>query len=429
MTVITLPFKTSKLQKEVFEDTKEKFVIVTKGRRVGATQGGAQAYIKYALIDKIPYMLWGDTIQTNINRYFDRYFHPILKNGIDYHWNRTEKVLKIYGSTIDFRSAEKPYNWEGYGYHKIFLNEAGIILANDYLFDNAVLPMMMDFPDSQLIAAGVPKGKVNKEGNIHKFFYLYEKAKLKEPGYKCLEYSSYDSPFLRKEDIEMLEHQFAKGLMRDQEIYGKFVDATDRPFFYSFDRAKYVKEFELNPLLPLIYSFDFNKEPMTCIVGQRMNAFTIAVRYANKIDIGSTPEMCELLQAQNTLWGRNIFITGDATGRNRTPLERGNVNHWLKIKSYFNLSDSRFNIRKANPSHINSRLLCNSVVQNMNVMIHPECDELTNDIIYANVDQQGEIIKSQILGRHFFDCFRYLLDSEFPDFLKNPRRYIKMKVA
>ncbi|HDY86897.1 MAG TPA: hypothetical protein ENH82_02140 [bacterium] len=425
---IGINFKTSIPQREMFSQ-KEKYVTVTKGRRLGATQGGAQKFIKFAAVDKIPHMLWGDTIQSNINKYFDRYFYPILKQGIDFHYHRTEKTLKIYETIIDFRSAEKPYNWEGFGYHKIFLNEAGIILANDYLYDNAVLPMMLDFPQSQLIAAGVPKGKVNKLGLPHKFYSLYEKAKMGEPNHKLLEYSSYDSPFLRTRDIEELELQFASGLMRDQEIYGKFVDATDRPFFYSFEREKYVKEFELNPMLPLIYSFDFNKEPMTCIVGQRMNAFIIAVRYANKIDIGSTPEMCEMLHAQNTTWGRNLFITGDATGRNRTPLERGEVNHYLKIKSYFNLSDSRFNVRKANPSHINSRLLCNSVMQNMNVMIHPDCEGLINDIIYANVDQQGEIIKSQILGRHFFDCFRYLLDSEFPDFLKNPRRYIKMKVA
>ena len=429
MEQVNLDLEYSELQDEIFFKSPEKFVVVRKGRRVGVTQGGAQAFIDYAL-DKVPYMLWGDTIQSNINKYFDRYFYPILKKGIDYHWNRTEKTLKIYGSTIDFRSAEKPYNWEGFGYHKIFLNEAGIILANDYLYDNAVLPMMMDFPDSQLIAAGVPKGKINKLGNPHRFYTLYERAKLKEPGYKCLEYTSYDSPFLFKEDIEMLEHQFAEGLMRDQEIYGKFVDATDRPFLYSFSREKYIKEFDLNPFLPLVYSFDFNVEPMVCIVAQRINAFTVGIRYANQLKVGSTPEMCDFLMAQNPSWGRNLIITGDATGRNRQSIERGNVDHYYKIKNFFNLPDSKMKPRKANPSHINSRLLCNSVMQNTNVMIHPECNpDLVNDLIYANVDQFGEIIKTKLQGRHFFDCFRYLLHHEYPDFIKNPKRYMKMKVA
>ena len=408
---------------------KEKYVTVTKGRRLGATQGGAQAFIKFALKEKIPYMLWGDTIQSNINKYFDRYFYPILKKGVDFHYHRTEKTLKIYETLIDFRSAEKPYNWEGFGYHKIFLNEAGIILANDYLYDNAVLPMMLDFPSSQLIAAGVPKGKVNKLGLPHKFYSLYEKAKMGEPNHKLLEYSSYDSPFLRKQDIEELELQFASGLMRDQEIYGKFVDATDRPFLYSFEREKYVKEFDLNPMLPLIYSYDFNKDPMTAIVGQRLDFWTIGIRYANRIDAGSTPEMCEMLQAQNPGWGRNLHIAGDATGRNRTPLERGNVNHWKKIQQYFNLPDSGMHVRPANISHKNSRLLCNSILQNFNFIVHPDCGELVNDLVYTNVDEFGEIIKTQLLGRHFFDCFRYLIDSEFPDFFDNPRRYLKMKVA
>ncbi len=426
---IPLPFKTSVPQREMFSQ-KEKYVTVTKGRRLGATQGGAQAFIKFALKEKVPYMLWGDTIQSNINKYFDRYFHPILKKGVDFHYHRTEKTLKIYETIIDFRSAEKPYNWEGFGYHKIFLNEAGIILANDYLYDNAVLPMMLDFPSSQLIAAGVPKGKVNKLGLPHKFYSLYEKAKMGEKNHKLLEYSSYDSPFLRTQDIEELELQFASGLMRDQEIYGKFVDATDRPFLYSFAREKFEKEFELNPFLPLIYSFDFGVEPMVCIVAQRIDAFTVGIRYANQLKIGSTPEMCDFLKAQSPSWGRNLMITGDASGRNRQSIERGNVDHYYKIKNYFNLPDSKMEVRKANISHINSRLLCNSVMQNMTVMIHPECNaDLCNDLIYTQVDQFGEIIKTKLQGRHFFDCFRYLLDHEFPDFLRNPRRYLKMKVA
>ena len=55
---------------------------------------------------------------------------------------------------------------------KIFLNEAGIILKNNYLYTNTILPMLMDYPDSQLIAAGVPKGKIKKDGTEHIFYTL-----------------------------------------------------------------------------------------------------------------------------------------------------------------------------------------------------------------------------------------------------------------
>jgi hypothetical protein len=98
-----------------------------KGRRLGATQGAAAAMIEYMLEGHS--ILWGDTIATNINRYIERYFEPILKrNKIPYDWRKTAKSLHVGTGYIDFRSADKPENWEGFGYRTVFLNEAGIIL-------------------------------------------------------------------------------------------------------------------------------------------------------------------------------------------------------------------------------------------------------------------------------------------------------------
>ena len=38
----------------------------------------------------------------------------------------------------DFRSVDRPENIEGFGYDKAFLNEAGIILRDEYLWYNAI---------------------------------------------------------------------------------------------------------------------------------------------------------------------------------------------------------------------------------------------------------------------------------------------------
>lgn len=425
---IDIELNYSEAQEEIFFNHKEKFIIVTKGRRAGITQGGAQAFIEYA-IDGTPFMLWGDTIQSNITKYYERYFQPALRElGIEnYKWNGQDKTLKILESVIDFRSAEKPKNWEGFGYRKIFLNEAGIILANDYLFDNAVLPMMMDFSDSQLIAAGVPKGKFNKEDGVHKFYELYQKASKGEENYSLTELTSYDNPFLNAEDIEELELQFSVGLMRDQEIYGKFIDVTEKPFLYSFDEKKHkvpgVAEL-LNPHLPIRFSFDFNKDPMTCIVGQRASLNHLIVVDAILMSNGSTPEVCEQLIAKYPGWSESWEITGDATGRNRTPLERGDINHYKIIKRMLRLRDNQIFVRKANISHNNSRILCNSILQNT-IM---ECDEdidplFIKDLQLARVDDRGKIVKTVSEGNHYLDCWRYLIDSEYPDFISNARKY------
>jgi len=218
-------------QEKIFFDypSDAKFQIVTKGRRFGATKGAANAFIEWACEGQ--HLLWGDTINSNIDRYIERYFLPVLKGtGLRHQYRKQQKQLNIENGYIDFRSADRPENWEGFGYDKIFLNEAGIILKNKYLYTNAVLPMLMDSPDSLLIAAGVPKGYRTKDGEEHPFYTLYKNAKNNQSGYVCHEFTSYDNPFLTKEDVKALQDEIGRMSqpMVDQEIYGKFVEGVNK---------------------------------------------------------------------------------------------------------------------------------------------------------------------------------------------------------
>lgn len=222
-------------QLEVFYNTTTKFNIIPAGRRSGKTQGAERcAVINTAKGDKI---LWVDTINSNIDRYYERYFLPDIKaNELDYSWNAQKKILKIESGYIDFRSADRPESIEGFGYDKIYLNEAGIILNNDYLFINSILPMLIDYEDSQLFAFGTPKGKVNKKGEDHRFWILWQKVLAKDPNYTGRQLSTYDNPILSKDNIKELEEEIGKisGEAVEQEIGGKFIDASeDKVFNYN----------------------------------------------------------------------------------------------------------------------------------------------------------------------------------------------------
>ena len=228
-TLIDLRFTYTPQQNQIFFGSDDyRFIIVPKGRRFGATQGAIQAACEWAIEGES--VLWGDTINSNIDRYFDRYARPVLKD-LDYNFNRQQKQLTFpfCKGHIDFRSADNPENWEGFGYKRVILNEAGIILKNEYLYTNAVLPMLMDYPDSRLYALGVPKGKVGKDKKRdHPFYILYKNALNKVPGYIHYDYTSYDNPFLSSDDIAMLESEIRRmnPAMVDQEINGKFVDGA-----------------------------------------------------------------------------------------------------------------------------------------------------------------------------------------------------------
>lgn len=421
-------------QEEIFfPEVFPKFTIVPKGRRAGLTKGAAFAFIEYGFNEDLSFLppgpilgLWGDTVAANIDKYIDRYFLPELsKIPGNWRWKAQDRELTIGRFKIDFRSADRPENWEGFGYHIIFLNEAGIILEDDYLFNNAVMPMLVDFPNAKLIAAGVPKGKRHKDG-MHKFYYLYQEALSdKSDRYRIIKMTGYDNPFISHEELDIIADSLDDET-KSQEIDGEFVDITEKKFIYAFRESKNVipaSSFKPNPHLPILISYDFNVEPMTATVSQQIDDWKTVLFDEIKIKVGSTEEINEVIKAKYIQWWQNINVTGDATGRNREKVKRGNINAYRQIKEDLDLLDDNMKVPNTNPAHKDSRVLCNSVVQNADFFITDNCKETINDIVNANVDEMGELIKTSKQGLHFFDNARYTIHACYPDFIKKPEKY------
>ena len=272
-------------QMEVFSGGHtEQFTVCTKGRRVGATYGAAIFCIESLLENKS--ILWVDTVQRNLNKYFDKYFLPDLKNVKPEFWSYSysQHDLKFLNTGIDFRSAERPENIEGFAYHIIILNEAGIILKGlkgRQLWYNTIYPMVLDH-HADVYFLGVPKGKKAKkdEKEVYKknttlYYELALKGGLKDseytkagtmdpddnidaevekilaenkevnddiiegilkdqykkdPRWRTLTFTSYDNPLLDKKDIQELEADVPRQT-RKQEIHGQFVDVGDEEIF------------------------------------------------------------------------------------------------------------------------------------------------------------------------------------------------------
>ncbi len=220
---IDIPIAYHPGQDEIFFKSNSKKKIVVKGRRFGLTRGVANYFIE-AMLDGISPLLWVDTINSNIDRYMERYFYPVLKHlpSSQWQWRQQKKELTIFNSQLDMRSADQPERIEGFAYKKIFLNEAGIILRNEYLWHNAISPMMLDF-NPEVIIGGTPKGK----GLFHQ---LAVKAQDKtEKGWQYFHFTSYDNPFLIKADIDELANDMPE-MVRKQEILAEFLEDTSTVF-------------------------------------------------------------------------------------------------------------------------------------------------------------------------------------------------------
>jgi hypothetical protein len=425
----------SEAQNELFfpDGPFPKYTIVRKGRRGGLTKGAANAFIEYGLGEDFHFLptgplmfLWGDTIAANIDKYVERYFLPELKKLPKYlwRWKQQERLMTIGRATIDFRSADRPENWEGFGYHLIFLNEAGIILEDDYLYNNAVLPMLIDFPNAKIIVAGAPKGKRHKGGE-HLFYTLFKKSLTDKVNYRNLHFTGYNNPFIAREEIKLIRDSMDEETEK-QEVYGEFIDLSDKKFLYSFKEAKHVipaASFKPNTHLPILISYDFNVEPMTAIVSQQINLWQSVIFDELSIKVGSVEEINELIIVKYQHWLNNLDVTGDATGRNREKVKKGNINAYRQIKDDLGITDRNLRVPSSNMALKDSRQLCNSVLTRADFYITDNCVQTIADVTSASVDGSGELVKDKENGLHFFDNYRYTIHCHYTDFISNPEKY------
>lgn len=221
MATIRLPIRNFDKQQEIF-DCQSRFVIAAKGRRFGATKGAANNFIHMAVKRQFQKGLWVDTVNANIERYVERYFiPPLLKlspEGELWKWRKQQKILQILDSYIDFRSADNPHNIEGFDYDYGFLNEAGIILQDEYLWENAIRPMLWR-DKCRVVIAGTPKGK-------NTFHELYLRGQDKDQSdYTSFRFSSFDNPYAPR-NLIMQDIQSMPQRVVDQEIYAQFLDDT-----------------------------------------------------------------------------------------------------------------------------------------------------------------------------------------------------------
>jgi predicted phage terminase large subunit-like protein len=324
-----------------FRENKEKITVVVKGRRVGIT-GSAASYTPHCLIAKKS-ILWVDTVQANIIRYFNKFFFPIYRQIKPEYWKfQTQRhELTLIDTKMDFRSSEKPDNIEGFGYHVIVLNEAGLILKGDKgrkLWFETILPMTIDY-DAEIYLIGTSKGKKAKkdEDSPKKTSLYYELAckggyddHERSPRYRTIVLSSYDNPMNTKAVIQEIEEEVPL-LVRQQEITGKFIDTSDEKVFkkewFPVVYELPTKHLWLRKIISLDTAFKKGAEnddsAGVCILETKVGYFVVDC-FAEKLEF---PELCTKTEGFYTKNNADFGIVEDkASGTSLVQTYRRNLN-------------------------------------------------------------------------------------------------------
>lgn len=356
-------------------------------------------------------------------------FKKLVPSNFVKSYNQTEQIYTfINGSQIMFMAEDyqndKDFNrFKGLEVNGFLLEQIeelqegllGIcfVRAGRWLIDKMPRPLIMANVNPTLMW---PKDKIYERYNKGTLpqDWFYEPAKIS------------DNPALFNDQIYM--HNVTAHL--DPVTKARMIDgdwsafAVDKPYFYNFSIAKHViPEYKPNRHLPILISMDFNIQPMTAIVSQEINLLKSVTFDELRINQGSVEEMCELIKSKYVHWLGNIDVTGDATGRNREKVRRGNINAYRVIKDELSLSDRQLRVRSANMAHKDSRVLCTSVLQHAEWRITENCKESIADMVNASVDEFGDLIKDNSNPQHFGDNLRYTIGAIYPEFIKSPDKY------
>lgn len=243
-----------------------------------------------------------------------------------------------------------------------------------------------------------------------------------------------DNPFATIErKAEYIRYKHKNNYRYTTWYLGKWSNKmVEDPFFFSFSEDKHVSNLvEINEWLPLLFAFDFNMDPTTCIVFQYdlPNIWVWDCVQAK----GGTKVLCDILKDEYADHPAGIEATGDNSGYAASSvggLKNGAaITDFEVIKETLNLSP--YDIKRpsrVNPKHTTSRKIINYAFDHLNIKIHTRCKALIEDLLNGQVDNKGRLVKDREANKQDAgDAFRYGIHNILPRGIKTINQYIEQE--
>lgn len=381
-------------QKKVIADSK-RFNVLKIGRRFGKTTMAVNYLIPKVALEGLPVAYFTPTYTDLADVWTEvkTRLAPIIQKKDE----QIKQIRLITGGIIDFWSMDNPDSGRGRKYARVIVDEAEKSKKFKEAWQNTILPTLMDYKGDAWILSTPKFGQT----------YFKELHGLKRDNWASFNLSTYDNPHIDRDEIEEIRLTMDELSFRC-EILAEDVDVSNNPFAYAFDEKRHLTDdFQPDPRQPIYLSFDFNKDPITCIAGQSIGN-DIAIFREFGLSNSDIFQLCDAVLA--AFPNASFLVTGDATGRNRSALTKGNYNYYTVIKEKLRLAPAQLKVGNINPSVADTRVLLNSLMQNTQFKIHSSCTKLIKDCKYVEVDENGDIKKdrsSDTKYSDYLDCLRY----------------------
>jgi phage terminase large subunit-like protein len=238
--------------------------------------------------------------------------------------------------------------------------------------------------------------------------------------------SIYDNPHLPSSEIVRLEARYPEdSVQRRIRLNGELIPGLSGSRVYvGFQAGLNVRrQPDIALRRPLCWIWDFNVEPMVTLLGQRDRTLFRVFRELY-LDEGNIQEMCDLFRQAHPLHLAEVWIYGDASGKDRSHQTRRS-SYWL-ISNYMRdyPAPVKMKILESNPlvpDRINAmNVACKNEEGVINLEIDPTCKELADDLEQVVSDGKGGIKKTTNKREPYFkrthasDALGYWVSYEAP---------------
>jgi hypothetical protein len=221
------------------------------------------------------------------------------------------------GGQIQFASAEHEDSIKGPNVAAAGVDEPGIVSQRAWRNTMARVRHPAA-PLRQRVAAGTPEG-------LNWLMDYFGSAADRPDHVRVYTMSTEENTELPAEYLAQLK---ANATAAELQAYvsGKFVNLTGALAYQAFDpEVHWTERVALDPDLPLRVTFDFNVDPMACVIGQQApGPHGDEARVVDAVVLPSSVVMdvCDEIQRRYPKWGPGIVVYGDATGKARSTVNR-----------------------------------------------------------------------------------------------------------
>lgn len=288
-------------------------------------------------------------------------FAVLEQHSINYKYNRQRNLISVGGTKVYAYSLDNYENIRGIEVGWAWLDE-----TRDT--ERAAFDVVL----GRLRHRGAKQRQIRLTSSPSGFNWLYDyfAGPTRKPGYRIIQGSSFDNPYLPEGYVESLRSSYDQK-MYEQEVLGQFVNTGVGQVYYAFQREKNVKPQTINPKFPLLVGMDFNINPMTAVVYQAYDE-TIHVLAELWLMSSNTHEMGEALR--HRFGNAYMRIIPDSTGKAKKTASKGLSDHQI-------LRDMGFDVIYANnPARFDRYVCVNNLAEKQRLEIDPSCKNLIDDL-------------------------------------------------